>query len=446
MATPSFRIKLRLPPREDGDASVVTTSSAQDDTLNNVDMSSQIASDDEGEDEDMDEGPNDDELDELVDEVDDQDSSPAKAGSSRSAPKKKKSNSRLTQPGSAPDSPSSTTANDTDNLTSKKRIITTREETKGMSIEELDALPAAKRRRAHQARGASGPGRGWRRGLKMGQKPVYHPPPEKPKQERSSTPKVPPSKSKAAPAPKEKPPAEPAGPRPKPFRYPVAAPFKTVTMIKPYVRVPLIIPTIAPLDRTGEAAQKAPRRWTQRKREIMSLGGRPWSVPTWFGGEDQGYPLAAERAAAAGTSAGNNNAATADGRDTPGGGGTPAPTTPAPATNPATTVLPTPSGETPNEPPAPAPTTKGSSTKSSVKRISLSGSMAAVARSKEKATPGNAGGSAVGGSGSAKSSPLSNTIPLPSSSAQPVGDWRGSSPAFFAGARKSQTQNPSQSQ
>lgn len=36
-----------------------------------------------------------------------------------------------------------------------------------MTIEELDALPAAKRRRSHKARGAAGPGRGWRKGLKM---------------------------------------------------------------------------------------------------------------------------------------------------------------------------------------------------------------------------------------------------------------------------------------
>lgn len=36
-----------------------------------------------------------------------------------------------------------------------------------MTAEEIDALPPAKRRKGAKARGASGPGRGWRKGLKM---------------------------------------------------------------------------------------------------------------------------------------------------------------------------------------------------------------------------------------------------------------------------------------
>ncbi|PWN42208.1 hypothetical protein IE81DRAFT_330347 [Ceraceosorus guamensis] len=42
-----------------------------------------------------------------------------------------------------------------------------------LSVEEIDSMPPAKRRKSHKARGAPGPGRGWRKGLKMGQKPVY---------------------------------------------------------------------------------------------------------------------------------------------------------------------------------------------------------------------------------------------------------------------------------
>lgn len=36
-----------------------------------------------------------------------------------------------------------------------------------MTLEEIEALPAAKRRKGLKARGAAGPGRGWRKGLKM---------------------------------------------------------------------------------------------------------------------------------------------------------------------------------------------------------------------------------------------------------------------------------------
>lgn len=42
-----------------------------------------------------------------------------------------------------------------------------------MTVEEIDALPAAKRRRTHKAKGALGPGRNWRKGLRGGQKPLY---------------------------------------------------------------------------------------------------------------------------------------------------------------------------------------------------------------------------------------------------------------------------------
>jgi hypothetical protein len=42
-----------------------------------------------------------------------------------------------------------------------------------LTLEELDALPSAKRRKGLKTRGAPGPGRGWRKGLSKGQKPVY---------------------------------------------------------------------------------------------------------------------------------------------------------------------------------------------------------------------------------------------------------------------------------
>lgn len=54
-----------------------------------------------------------------------------------------------------------------------KRKPTIRDEVGHMTAEELDALPPAKRRKGAKARGAPGPGRGWRKGLKMGQKPIY---------------------------------------------------------------------------------------------------------------------------------------------------------------------------------------------------------------------------------------------------------------------------------
>ena len=38
-----------------------------------------------------------------------------------------------------------------------------------LTLEELDALPSAKRRKSLKTRGAPGPGRGWRKGLSKGQ-------------------------------------------------------------------------------------------------------------------------------------------------------------------------------------------------------------------------------------------------------------------------------------
>lgn len=66
---------------------------------------------------------------------------------------------------------------------SRKRISMTNEYGKPideMSMAEIEALPAAKRRKGMKLRGAAGPGRGWRKGLKMDMKPVYRAPGDSP--------------------------------------------------------------------------------------------------------------------------------------------------------------------------------------------------------------------------------------------------------------------------
>ncbi|KAE8214639.1 hypothetical protein CF327_g2015 [Tilletia walkeri] len=449
MATPSFRIKLRLPPKDDGlDGGIVTPGSAGEDAMSD---SSSLSGSEGG-----------DELDELVDEVDEQDQASNMSGTpvKGKRPGSKKNAAKAEYSLDSP-SPGGSPAS------GKKRTVVTREETNAMSLAELDDLPAAKRRRAHQARGASGPGRGWRKGLKIrGQKPVYqvHPEPD-----RSSTPKVTPSSSKGkgtAGTTAKTTPAVPPAPKGKPFKYPAITPFRSVPAIKPIARIPQVIPTITPLDRTAEAAQKTPRRWTQRKREILSIGGRPWSIPLWFGGADQGYPLAAERKEAAAAIADSKanlslQLGATNGRSTPAGGGTPAPSTPsglhgpkvffganngtAAATVSATSAdAPAPSASKKKDGPG---VSKGSAAGGAVGRAKRPSGGATRSKSGGGGGGGPPGGVIAGGTGSisaqrsgsasAKSSPLTNTIPLPGTSgAQPVGDWRGSSPAFFAGARK----------
>lgn len=66
---------------------------------------------------------------------------------------------------------------------SRKRTSLTNEYGKTideMSMAEIEALPAAKRRKGMKLRGAAGPGRGWRKGLKMDMKPVYRAPGDSP--------------------------------------------------------------------------------------------------------------------------------------------------------------------------------------------------------------------------------------------------------------------------
>ncbi|PWN31616.1 uncharacterized protein FA14DRAFT_91512 [Meira miltonrushii] len=67
--------------------------------------------------------------------------------------------------------------------TYRKRASLTNEQGKTideMSMAEIEALPAAKRRKGMKLRGAAGPGRGWRKGLKMDMKPVYRAPGDSP--------------------------------------------------------------------------------------------------------------------------------------------------------------------------------------------------------------------------------------------------------------------------
>ncbi|CAD6883988.1 unnamed protein product [Tilletia caries] len=446
MATPSFKIRLRLPPKEDGlDGGTVPTGSGED-VMSYA--SSQSGSD----------GGNEDELDELVDEVDEHDQASNMSGTPvRKRPSSSKK--RVVKAETAMDTPS---PGGSSPAMGKKRLVTTREETQDMSLAELDDLPAAKRRRAHQARGSSGPGRGWRKGLKMGQKAVYqvHPEPDRSAIPKSSSTLT---KGKAAPGSATKTtPAVPAAPKGRPFKYPVITPFRTVPVIKPIARIPQVIPAIIPLDRTGDAAKKAPRRWTQRKREILSISGRPWSIPLWFGGPDQDYhPVAAERKSAASAAAGGSSDSkanlslqlgTADGRSTP--GGTPVPSTPS-ALQQTTRVFfgltgANGGGSSTAGTSADAPVSAQKRKETPTTRGGISGSGSRAKRPSVGVTRSRGGGGGVSaaaipggvaaqrsGSASAKSSPLTHTIPLPgTTSAQPVGDWRGSSPAFFAGARK----------
>lgn len=90
-----------------------------------------------------------------------------------SAKKATKSPGAATKGKTASPSASATSASPAPASATKRRS-TPREDISHLTLEELDALPPAKRRKGAKARGASGPGRGWRKGLKMGQKPVYH--------------------------------------------------------------------------------------------------------------------------------------------------------------------------------------------------------------------------------------------------------------------------------
>lgn len=318
-----------------------------------------------------------------------------------------------------------------------------------MTVEELDALPAAKRRKTAKARGAAGPGRGWRKGLTKGQKPVYELPSagttpatfgdttnarSSPaiggvssaagvKSEGTPTPStslLPKSRSSSTLAAAARPTttttcyagggsssikivsgpggqtftgdlSAKAGTAKNPgFRYPPLPSSRAGPPVQPIARIPTAFQTVIPLERNG----RQPRRWIRQKREILSMGGRPWSIPVFYGGEDRGYekkvdaPITATAAVGAGgggAGAGGDKtaAATASKVGTPSTG--------------AKAVSPTPT-------PTPTATAQASNTK----------------------LPAAAGG---GGS------PLPPPKHLAGLASQAETNWRGQSPAFLFGGR-----------
>ncbi|SPO25833.1 uncharacterized protein UTRI_03198 [Ustilago trichophora] len=252
-----------------------------------------------------------------------------------------------------------------------KRANTARmAQAQSLTVEELDALPAAKRRKTAKARGAAGPGRGWRKGLTKGQKPVYELPPAETtpasfgntsnarpsptttavKTEGTPTPStiLPKPKLAAPPAAFGESSSRPTNPsasvRPSGsapggsssgavasikivsgpgghtftgdlnakagtaknpgFRYPPLPSSRAGPPVQPIARIPTSFQAVIPLERNA----RQPRRWVKGKREILSMGGRPWSIPVFYGGEDRGYekkvdapPAAASASATAGT-------------------------------------------------------------------------------------------------------------------------------------------------
>ena len=133
-------------------------------------------------DEDQDEDQEADELDEL-DELEGEDDDPLSKTASSSTPTKRRS--ITLKPRSSKGAAGSSASPSLDGSASPhpggkpvKRVNTARmAQAQSLTVEELDALPAAKRRKTAKARGAAGPGRGWRKGLTKGQKPVYELPP-----------------------------------------------------------------------------------------------------------------------------------------------------------------------------------------------------------------------------------------------------------------------------
>lgn len=192
-----------------------------------------------------------------------------------------------------------------------------------LSLEELDALPSAKRRKGLKTRGAPGPGRGWRKGLSKGQKPVYRLPgsgmstadlPQNLAVQATTPPTI--GKMAAAmtsetsSAQKRKHSSSTKTDSPAPststikvaqnapdavFKYPSIPSSKDTPDILPLARIPNYIPTIQPLARSF--ASNKPRPWRQATREILSIGGRPWRAPVWLS-EASDEPAAPQEAPA----------------------------------------------------------------------------------------------------------------------------------------------------
>ncbi|WFC95393.1 hypothetical protein MBRA1_002041 [Malassezia brasiliensis] len=173
-----------------------------------------------------------------------------------------------------------------------------------LTLEELDALPSAKRRKSLKTRGAPGPGRGWRKGLSKGQKPVYrlpdmdlstadvrHDPDKMPVQattpssfaSSSSSSRKAKSSSSASKS-IESVPLVSATIRVLPnsadavFKYPPMPSLKDAPALLPLPRIPNVIPTVAPLQKSD----LKPRHWQHGQREILNIAGRSWRAPAWL--------------------------------------------------------------------------------------------------------------------------------------------------------------------
>ncbi|SNX84361.1 uncharacterized protein MEPE_03070 [Melanopsichium pennsylvanicum] len=315
-----------------------------------------------------------DELDELDDEGDDTkaSSSTPKRRSITLKPRSSKSGASSSASPSIDGSASPHPGANTVKRASSVRMA----KAQAMSVEELDALPAAKRRKTAKARGAAGPGRGWRKGLTKGQKPVYELPPAETTPvtfgntanarftppitaasvtiERTPTPSssaLPKSKSSSIlattaaggaaasggesrksslpPAPSRSIPgtssssAAPikivsgpgghtftgdlsakAGTAKNPgFRYPPLPSSRAGPPVHALAKIPTSFQTGIALDRTA----RQPRRWTKGKREILSMGGRPWSITVFYGGEDRDYEKKVDAPVAVGAGANVNS-------------------------------------------------------------------------------------------------------------------------------------------
>lgn len=198
-----------------------------------------------------------------------------------------------------------------------------------MTIEEIEALPAAKRRKSLKARGAAGPGRGWRKGLKMDQKPVYVQPGESPPSKVAhSTP------SSFASRPKSSLARDALSKTSTPFRsespYSRGSPMnvddvlleavesngqvgkahvrsedkkqsataasagqtgagggghgriyhRSTQPVLPLAKIPIGFVTVTSLDKSG--SKRPVRPWQRSERQVVSLGGKAWSALSWI--------------------------------------------------------------------------------------------------------------------------------------------------------------------
>jgi len=284
----SFKVRLRVPPSSAAQASSPSETPPADSKVEvpeaDVSMQSDVVAEDASDDE-------------LADESH---SAVTEASTEPSVDEKKsrKKNKRVAQPNSSISAVAAT-----------------------LTLEELDALPSAKRRKGLKTRGAPGPGRGWRKGLSKGQKPVYRLPgtnlstADLP-QHQSVHPTTPASFSKLADmAPRRaRSSGSPQVMAPMPsgplrsstikvtqnspdaiFRYPSIPGSKETPNLLPLAKVPNFIPAVAPLEKFDTAQRVRP--WRSAQREILTLGGRVWRAPVWLSERRPGDDEAEEAAA-----------------------------------------------------------------------------------------------------------------------------------------------------